>query len=215
MSVATARPIIQDLAPSASRPGQGGTAPSSQSFDLGQAPVQSESNCARGLDNCELGWLQVRMIGPNRQEGSAMFRYVLPVLAALVLITASLIPDDAFARGRGGGGYRGGGGFHGGAARVGGVRGGAIHAGRVGRVPCADRRVTAGEGIIHVADTVRRRWAPQRLVPRPTVPTAPTALQQLLRHVRQLYLRQSVSILTRAGRMPTAVGPVLTAVPFS
>jgi hypothetical protein len=69
-----------------------------------------------------------------------MFRYVLPVLAALVLVTASLIPDDAFARGRGGGGYRGGGGFHGGAARVGGVRGGAIHAGRVGRVGYAGYR---------------------------------------------------------------------------
>ena len=62
-----------------------------------------------------------------------MFRYVLPVLAALVLVTASLIPDDAFARRGGGGGYRGGGGFHGGAVRAGGVhRGGAIHAGRVG-----------------------------------------------------------------------------------
>jgi len=34
-------------------------------------------------------------------------------------------------------------------------------------------RVTA-EGIIHVADTVRRRWVPQRLVPRPTAPTALT-----------------------------------------
>jgi hypothetical protein len=34
-------------------------------------------------------------------------------------------------------------------------------------------RVT-GEGIIHVADTVRRRWGPQRLVPRPTAPTALT-----------------------------------------
>ena len=47
-----------------------------------------------------------------------MFRYVLPVLAALVLVTASLIPDDAFARRGGGGGYRGGGGFHGGAVRL-------------------------------------------------------------------------------------------------
>ena len=61
-----------------------------------------------------------------------MFRYVLPVLAALVLITASLIPDDAFARGRGGGGYRGGGGFHGGAVRAGGVHRGGVYAGRVG-----------------------------------------------------------------------------------
>jgi hypothetical protein len=69
-----------------------------------------------------------------------MFRYVLPVLAALVLVTASLIPDDAFAR-RGGGGYRGGGGFHGGAVRAGGVyRGGAVRAGRVGRVGYAGYR---------------------------------------------------------------------------
>ena len=127
-----------------------------------------------------------------------MFRYVLPVLAALVLITASLIPDDAFARGRGGGGYRGGGGFHGGAARVGGVRGGAVRVGRVGggyRVAVAPVTVT-GEGIIHVADTARRRWGPQRLVPRPRVPTAPT-VQQLLRRIRQLYLRPAVSILIR------------------
>ena len=71
------------------------------------------------------------MIGPNQQEGSAMFRYVLPVLAALVLVTASIIPDDAFAR-RGGGGYRGGGGFHGGAVRAGGVHRGGVYAGRVG-----------------------------------------------------------------------------------
>ena len=54
-----------------------------------------------------------------------MFRYVLPVLAALVLVTASLIPDDAFAR-------RGGGGFHGGAVRAGGVHRGGVYAGRVG-----------------------------------------------------------------------------------
>jgi hypothetical protein len=61
-----------------------------------------------------------------------MFRYVLPVLAALVLITASLIPDDAFARRGGGGGYRGGGGFHGGAIHAGRVGGGYRVAGRPG-----------------------------------------------------------------------------------
>jgi|SRR5579864_2576251 hypothetical protein len=54
-----------------------------------------------------------------------MFRYILAALAALVLITASLIPDDAFARGgRGGGGMRAGG-YHGGGMRAAGVRGGA------------------------------------------------------------------------------------------
>ena len=44
-----------------------------------------------------------------------MFRCILAALAALVLVTVSLIPDDAFARRGGGGGFRGGGGgFHGG-----------------------------------------------------------------------------------------------------
>ena len=51
-----------------------------------------------------------------------MLRYLLAALAALVLLTASLIPDDAYARRGGGGGFRGGGGgFHGG-----GIRGGAV-----------------------------------------------------------------------------------------
>ena len=64
-----------------------------------------------------------------------MFRYVLVSLAAAVLVTASLIPDDALARRGGGSGFRGGGGFHGGGARAGGFhRGGAIHAGRGYRV---------------------------------------------------------------------------------
>ncbi|WP_036047288.1 hypothetical protein [Bradyrhizobium sp. Tv2a-2] len=59
-----------------------------------------------------------------------MQRYVLVVLAVLVLVCASLIPDDAFARGggRGGGGFRGGG-FHGGGMRAGGYHGGARFAG--------------------------------------------------------------------------------------
>ena len=54
-----------------------------------------------------------------------MLRYALAALAAVVLVSASLIPDDAYAR-RGGGGYRGGG-YHGGGAHY---RGGAVHAGR-------------------------------------------------------------------------------------
>ena len=64
-----------------------------------------------------------------------MFRYSLAALAALVLLTASLIPDDADARGRGGGGYRGGGGaYRGGAVAVRGPRGGGAVAVRGGRV---------------------------------------------------------------------------------
>ena len=57
----------------------------------------------------------------------AMLRCILAALAALVLVTVSLIPDDAFARGGRGGGFRGGGGGYHGA----GMRGGAMHAGRV------------------------------------------------------------------------------------
>ncbi len=55
-----------------------------------------------------------------------MSRLILPALAALVLVTASLIPDDAYARGG-----RGAGGYHGGGVRAGGgYRGGAVYAGR-------------------------------------------------------------------------------------
>ena len=50
-----------------------------------------------------------------------MVSCALAALAAVVLVGASLVPDDAFARRGGGGGYRGGG-FH----------GGGVHAGRVG-----------------------------------------------------------------------------------
>src|SRR6187401_2751614 len=52
-----------------------------------------------------------------------MLRYILAPLAAVVLLIACLIPDDAEAR-RGGGAYRGGGGYRGGAGAVRGPRGG-------------------------------------------------------------------------------------------
>ena len=71
-----------------------------------------------------------------------MVRSALAALAAIVLVGASLMPDDAFAR-RGGGGYRGGGGFHGGAV---GVRGGAVGV-RGGRYGVAGRGyAVAGRG---------------------------------------------------------------------
>ena len=48
-----------------------------------------------------------------------MLRCSLAALAALVIVGASLVPDDALARRGGGGGFRGGGGgFHGGAECV-------------------------------------------------------------------------------------------------
>jgi len=60
-----------------------------------------------------------------------MVRYGLIGFAAAILFAASLVPEDAFARRGGGGGFRGGGGFHGGGARAAHVRGGAVHAGRI------------------------------------------------------------------------------------
>jgi hypothetical protein len=59
-----------------------------------------------------------------------MLRIILIALAAVVVFTASLIPEDAYARRGGGGGFRGGGGgFHGGGGR--GFHGGGVHAGRI------------------------------------------------------------------------------------
>ena len=58
-----------------------------------------------------------------------MLRSVLAALAALVLLSVTLIPDDAYARRGGGGGFRGGGGgFHG-------RSGGGMHAGRLRAPP--------------------------------------------------------------------------------
>jgi hypothetical protein len=71
-------------------------------------------------------------------------RSVLAALAALVLISVTLIPDDAYARRGGGGGFRGGGGgFHGG-----GYRGGGMHAGRIARPshPIAGRPIAGRPG---------------------------------------------------------------------
>ena len=108
-----------------------------------------------------------------------MFRAALAALAAVVLVTASLIPDDAFARRGGGGGFRGGGGFHGGAvvAVVPSMRdvstAAATVVGRVRHIPSQaalgvpDIRLpvapvvqatqSRAEGIIEDTDTVRRR----------------------------------------------------------
>lgn len=64
-----------------------------------------------------------------------MLKYILAGLAAFVLLVATLIPDDAYARrGGGGGGYRGAGGGGMGAARVHGGAGrfhGGSYAGRM------------------------------------------------------------------------------------
>jgi hypothetical protein len=162
-----------------------------------------------------------------------MLRYLLAPLAALVLLTASLIPDDAYARRGGGGGFRGGGGgFHGGvpwrwrhargtfprrrlswwaasvtshrrppgSSRLSHCRS-SRSSGLPGRGPRVLSRIRRG-GSGSRSGWCRRLWRLWRL-------------QQLLRCVRQLDLFQSVSILKRAERMPTAVGPVLTAVPSS
>jgi hypothetical protein len=69
---------------------------------------------------------QSRSFTNSKVRRSTMLKYILAGLATFVLLTATLIPDDAYARrggGGGGGGFRGGGGgFHG---------GGGMHAGRM------------------------------------------------------------------------------------
>jgi len=87
-----------------------------------------------------------------REEDNIMLRYAFVGLAAAVLVGASLVPDDAFARRGGGGGFRGGGGFHGGGMSGAHFRGGAVHAGRHAHVsrPIAGRpvaRAAAARGV--------------------------------------------------------------------
>ena len=191
----------------ASRPGQGGTAPSSQSFDLGQAPVQSESNSARG-------WITASWVGcsPNdRAQSTGRKRHVS------LCSTGSCSTRSSYSQ---------------------------PHPGRRVRAPWGWWRIPRRWRLPRRRRPSWRRsprWSlcrsrrrGSRGLPRRVLSTSRIRcggggrrsgwcrglrrlrlLQQLLRHVRQLYLRQSVSILTRAERMPTAVGPVLTAVAFS
>jgi hypothetical protein len=93
------------------------------------------------------------LLGPRRTGDKAMFRNALAALAAVVLVGATLMPDDAFARRGGGGGYRGGG-YHGGAAHF---RGGAVHGGRYGVAGRGYGVAGRGYGYRPVARTAVRR----------------------------------------------------------
>jgi len=74
----------------------------------------------------ERGSAQCAVSGASTlEEGDAMFRRILIGTAAAAMLLVTFVPDDADARGRGGGGYRGGGGgYRGGAVAVRGPRGG-------------------------------------------------------------------------------------------
>src|SRR6267142_3046561 len=89
--------------------------------DLAQARMQRAAKAAvgSGSPRARYHWNPNARHPINRRK--AMVRCALAALAAVVIVGASLVPDDAFARRGGGGGYRGGG-FH----------GGGVHAGRVG-----------------------------------------------------------------------------------
>ena len=132
-----------------------------------------------------------------------MVFYGLIGLAAAVLVSLSLVPDDASAR-RGGGGHRGGG-YYGRGARLANLRGGAVHAvaqalhgaamaiGLSG-VALLQGQQCEGEHIpahIVVPRTAPQRSAQQRLA-RPTTTAittaaimAPTA-SGFVRHVNQV-----------------------------
>jgi len=62
-----------------------------------------------------------------------MLRQILIASAGAAMLLVTLTPDEADARGRGGGAYRGGGGYRGGAVAVRGPRGGGAVAVRGGR----------------------------------------------------------------------------------
>jgi hypothetical protein len=87
-----------------------------------------------------------RMHGTPIVRRTPMVRYALIGLAAAILVGASLVPDDAFARR--GGGMRAGGFHGGGAVRAGGFRGGAVAARgyRGGAVAVRGGRVAGGYG---------------------------------------------------------------------
>ena len=88
-----------------------------------------------------------------------MLRYSLAALAALDLLTASLIPDDAEARARGAGGDRGGGGAYRGRAVA--VRGGAAALSQCVAQAIEATAIAAGIGATAVQQrSVQRRWVP-------------------------------------------------------
>ena len=185
-----------------------GQEPSRQpSFDLGQAPVQSESNSAKG-------WITANWVGcsPNdRAQSTGRKRHVS------LCSTGSCSTRSSYCQ---------------------------PHPGRRVRAPWGWWRIPRRWRLPRRRRPCWRRsprWSlcrsrrrGSRGLPRRVLSTSRIRcggggrrsgwcrglrrslrrLQQLLRRVRQLYLRP-VSILTRAERMPTAVGPVLTAVPFS
>ena len=80
------------------------------------------SETPKAVGGCWSRWRGIiaeshRMHGTPIVRRTPMFRYALIGLAVVILAGASLVPDDAFARRGGGGGFRGGGGFHGGGLR--------------------------------------------------------------------------------------------------
>ena len=102
-----------------------------------------------------------------------MLRRILIASAAAAMLLVTFVPDDADARGRGGGGYRAGGGaYRGGAVAVRGARGrrcrsAAAHGYRGGAY--------RGYGGIAATVSVRRRLAPLRSEPLRPGPTAAAA----------------------------------------
>ena len=103
-----------------------------------------------------------------------MLRRILIASAAAAMLLVTFTPDDADARGRGGGGYRGGGGgYRGGAVAVRGARGGAV-AVRGGRYGYRGGAIAATAAIAATV-SVRLRWAPLRSEPLRPGPTAAAA----------------------------------------
>ena len=129
----------------------------------------------------------------SRRRSTLMLRRILIASAAAAMLLVTFTPDDAEARGRGGGAYRaGGGGYRGGAVAVRGARGGAVavRGGRYGYRGGAYRatdirlRCRCGSGRRCCGRSSRGRGLPR----------------QLLRRLRQLRLRRRVQSVLAAVR---------------
>ena len=97
--------------------------------------VQSSSQKYSALlvSTCRVPWQPAVEVDGTQSGRNAMLRYGLIILSAVVLVCATLVPDDALARGGRGGGFSRGGGGGGAAFRGGGGGARVAHRGYAGR----------------------------------------------------------------------------------
>ena len=134
-----------------------------------------------------------------------MLRRILIASAAAAMLLVTFTPDDADARGRGGGGYRGGGGgYRGGAVAVRGAREAALSQCVAGATAIGVGPIAATAAIAATV-SVRPRWAPLRSEPLRPGPTAaaattPTATTFAPAGTVRTERRDAIDLCRSAGR---------------